>query len=93
MLPEPNSDVCLEKTTIAGRYRVEAPLGKGGMAVVYQVEDLQTGRKLALKQLLPQISDNKTDLPPANFGKNLATGGNHWETMISRAEYGSQHIM
>ncbi len=36
---------------IAGRYRVQEPLGKGGMAVIYRVHDASTGRDLALKQL------------------------------------------
>ncbi len=37
---------------IAGRYRVEGTLGRGGNAVVYHVVDASTGRQLALKQLL-----------------------------------------
>lgn len=36
---------------LAARYRVEKRLGMGGMAVVYQVYDASTGRRLALKQL------------------------------------------
>src|SRR3954451_11588637 len=36
---------------IGERYRVEQLLGTGGMASVYQVHDLASGRKLALKRL------------------------------------------
>ena len=36
--------------TIAERYVVEGPLGRGGMAAVYQVRDERTGRRLALKR-------------------------------------------
>jgi serine/threonine-protein kinase len=37
---------------IAGRYRVEATLGRGGMGVVYSVVDEGSGQPLALKRLL-----------------------------------------
>lgn len=37
---------------IADRYRVVRELGRGGMAVAYQVEDLAKGETLALKQLI-----------------------------------------
>jgi hypothetical protein len=37
-------------TTIAGRYRVEALLGRGGMGSVYRVRDLNDARALALKR-------------------------------------------
>ena len=40
---------------IAGRYRVVRPMGRGGLSQVFQVEDLENGRRpLALK--LPQAA-------------------------------------
>ena len=36
--------------TIAGRYRVDAVLGRGGMGAVYRVADARTGTTLALKR-------------------------------------------
>lgn len=42
---------------IAGRYRVERILGKGGMAIVYLVHDVVTKKPMALKQLLPDDQD------------------------------------
>jgi tetratricopeptide (TPR) repeat protein len=41
---------------IAGRYRVESLLGRGGMGVVYAVRDEVSGERLALKQLQPEAS-------------------------------------
>ena len=37
--------------TIAGRYRVQARLGRGGMGSIYRVRDERTGRVLALKRM------------------------------------------
>ncbi|MFL5518145.1 MAG: protein kinase domain-containing protein [Gemmatimonadales bacterium] len=39
--------------TLAGRYRLEEEIGRGGAACVYLAEDLKYGRKVALKVLRP----------------------------------------
>ena len=45
-----------EGTILAGRFRVEGTLGRGGMATVARVTDLATGRSLALKLLRPELT-------------------------------------
>lgn len=48
-LPEPED-------VIAGKYRVDCALGSGGMGAVYQVTHRVTGKRFAMKWLLPQAS-------------------------------------
>lgn len=45
-------------SVIAGRYQVEAQIGAGGMAVVYRAEDIQLGRKVAVKVLHAQYAED-----------------------------------
>ncbi len=43
---------------ISGRYRVEAVVGTGGMAVVYRALDLQENRTVAIKVLRPEYESD-----------------------------------
>ncbi len=47
---------------VAGRYRIESELGRGGMAVAYAVHDLVDDRRLALKRLLDRGDDKREEL-------------------------------
>jgi len=41
---------------LAGRYRIDAPIGVGGMASVYRATDLRLEREVAVKVLLPNLA-------------------------------------
>jgi serine/threonine-protein kinase len=43
----------MPEDVIAGRYKLEEPLGRGGMSEVYCAQDLELGRRVALKLLAP----------------------------------------
>jgi serine/threonine protein kinase len=42
--------------TLAGRFRIDASLGAGGMATVYRARDLRLGRDVAVKILAPNLA-------------------------------------
>ncbi|HVK14349.1 MAG TPA: serine/threonine-protein kinase [Gemmataceae bacterium] len=55
---------------LAGRYRVVAPLGKGGMGEVYRADDLTLGQPVALKFLPAHLARDPDRL--ARFRKEVA---------------------
>lgn len=55
---------------LAGRYRVVAPLGKGGMGEVYRADDLTLNQPVALKFLPPLVTTNPERLH--QFRKEVA---------------------
>ena len=44
------------RTALKDRYRVDAEIGRGGMATVFRAQDLKYDRPVAIKVLSPDIS-------------------------------------
>ena len=52
----PASDTISQlNSTLAGRYRVDREIGRGGMATVYLASDVKHDRMVALKVLDPEL--------------------------------------
>jgi beta-lactam-binding protein with PASTA domain/tRNA A-37 threonylcarbamoyl transferase component Bud32 len=51
-------DGTTQRALLAGRYRVEEELGRGGMAKVFRGTDMVLGRQVAIKILAPQFVDD-----------------------------------
>ncbi len=62
MSQEQPSEVFAAGDVIDGRYRIVRRVGKGGMGEVYEAEDLEAERRVALKTVLPELLSNTKTL-------------------------------
>ena len=56
-MSHPSGQFALLSAALSDRYRVEKPLGEGGMATVYLAQDLRHHRHVALKVLKPELAE------------------------------------
>ena len=54
---EPHPTILAPGVVVGGRYRVEQAIGAGGFGVVFRATQLNLGRAVALKVLLPELID------------------------------------
>ncbi|MBV9342612.1 MAG: protein kinase, partial [Acidobacteria bacterium] len=64
-------------TTLADRYRIVSPLGKGGMGEVYRAEDLKLGQTVALKFLPRSLAQTEQALERFKREVRSARGVSH----------------
>jgi serine/threonine protein kinase len=59
-MPAEGTGLPVVGTEIAGKYRVEGVLGQGGMGAVYVARNVMTGKRVAIKWLLPEHAASNT---------------------------------
>ena len=67
--------------TVAGRYRLEARLGEGGMGVVYRARHVLIDRVCAIKLIRPDQTGDRTNLSRFEREVQAMATLTHWNTV------------
>ncbi|MBA3659742.1 MAG: serine/threonine protein kinase [Gemmatimonadales bacterium] len=67
----------LSGQVLDGRYRIGKRLGEGGMSYVYRGEEIETGRQLAVKILIPRLARDPASVERLRREATIATKLEH----------------
>jgi serine/threonine-protein kinase len=75
--PIPSSLASLTGQVLDKRYHITRKLGEGGMSYVYQAQEIETGRAVAVKILIPRLSRDPASVERLRREATIATRLNH----------------
>jgi len=73
----PSSLASLTGQVLDQRYHITRKLGEGGMSYVYQAQEIDTGRAVAVKILIPRLSRDPSSVERLRREATIATRLNH----------------
>jgi eukaryotic-like serine/threonine-protein kinase len=73
----PSSLASLTGQVLDQRYHITRKLGEGGMSYVYQAQEIETGRAVAVKILIPRLSRDPASVERLRREATIATRLNH----------------